>query len=59
FGLTFATLLTLVVTPSALMLRENVRAHRERRKAKVAPAPADADARRRGRPGRPVSEAAE
>jgi len=33
FGLTFATLLTLVVTPSALMLRENVAAFIRRRKS--------------------------
>ena len=45
FGLSFATLLTLVVTPSALMLRANVQAWRRRRKdrraaAKAAKAPA-------------------
>ncbi len=33
FGLSFATVLTLVVTPSALMLRCNVQAWRERRRA--------------------------
>jgi multidrug efflux pump len=55
FGLTFATLLTLVVTPSALMLRENLSAFRaRRRKAKHAPADARAE-----QAGRPVSEAAE
>ena len=36
FGLTFATILTLVVTPSALMLRENLAAWRRRRHAKPA-----------------------
>src|SRR3546814_2175292 len=42
FGLTFATLLTLVVTPSALMLKENLRAFRARRRqAKAAPADAE------------------
>jgi len=59
FGLTFATLLTLVVTPSALMLRENVSAFRARRRRAKQPATADADAGRRSKPGRPVSEAAE
>jgi multidrug efflux pump len=59
FGLTFATLLTLVVTPSALMLRENLRAYRAARRATAVPAPADAEAGRRGKPSRPVSEAAE
>jgi multidrug efflux pump len=60
FGLTFATLLTLVVTPSALMLRENVSAFRARRRqAKQSSAEADAGARQPGKPGRPVSEAAE
>lgn len=39
FGLMFATVLTLVVTPSALMVRDNLRAWRERRRsAKVQPA---------------------
>ncbi len=33
FGLTFATVLTLVVTPSALMMRENLAAWRRRRHA--------------------------
>ncbi len=33
FGLSFATVLTLVVTPSALMLRANVQAWRQRRRA--------------------------
>ena len=62
FGLTFATLLTLVVTPSALMLRENLRGFSlRRRKAAPAPAEADAAAKQRGKDkaGRPVSEAAE
>jgi multidrug efflux pump len=63
FGLTFATLLTLVVTPSALMLRENLRGFRQRRRdrraAKQADADADAKARGNGKPGRPISEAAE
>jgi multidrug efflux pump len=41
FGLAFATVLTLVVTPSALMLRENVRARRARKaRAKAGAAPA-------------------
>jgi multidrug efflux pump len=35
FGLTFATVLTLVVTPSALMLRENLAAWRRRRFGKA------------------------
>jgi multidrug efflux pump len=35
FGLTFATLLTLVVTPCLLMLPENARAWRERRRARA------------------------
>jgi multidrug efflux pump len=60
FGLTFATLLTLVVTPSALMLRENVRGWRTARRERRLPAKADADKQRpTGKPGRPVSEAAE
>jgi multidrug efflux pump len=60
FGLTFATLLTLVVTPSALMLRENVSAFRARRRqARQSSAEADAGAKQPGKPGRPVSEAAE
>jgi multidrug efflux pump len=37
FGLTFATVLTLVVTPCALMLRANVHAWRERRREKAEP----------------------
>jgi multidrug efflux pump len=48
FGLTFATLLTLVVTPCLLMLRENARAWREaRRERRFGPTPeaANADAR--------------
>ena len=32
FGLTFATVLTLIVTPCALMMRENVRSWREFRR---------------------------
>jgi multidrug efflux pump len=36
FGLSFATVLTLVVTPSALMLRENLAAWRRRRRG-IAP----------------------
>src|SRR5690606_12952055 len=59
FGLTFATLLTLVVTPSALMLRENLSAWWRRRRAKAAPTAAAGDDRRRDKAGRPVSEAAE
>ncbi len=52
FGLTFATVLTLIVTPCALMLRGNVRAWRERRRgvsSAEAPVP----------PQRPLAEAAE
>jgi multidrug efflux pump len=37
FGLTFATVLTLVVTPSALMLRENLVTWRRRRRGKSPP----------------------
>jgi multidrug efflux pump len=37
FGLTFATVLTLVVTPCALMLRANVHAWREHRREKAEP----------------------
>ncbi len=37
FGLVFATLLTLLFTPSALMLRENLRAWRRRRRARKRP----------------------
>jgi multidrug efflux pump len=37
FGLTFATVLTLVVTPSALMLRENLAAWRRRRRGTPPP----------------------
>ncbi len=40
FGLAFATVLTLIVTPSALMLRGNLAAWRERRREKKAAAPA-------------------
>lgn len=40
FGLTFATLLTLVVTPCLLMLQENVRAWRRRRAGGAAVEPA-------------------
>jgi multidrug efflux pump len=42
FGLTFATVLTLVVTPSALMLRENLAAWRRRRYGKAPPPSATA-----------------
>jgi multidrug efflux pump len=48
FGLTFATMLTLVVTPCLLMLRENFRAWRERRRASAAPEAANAPAERLG-----------
>jgi multidrug efflux pump len=41
FGLTFATMLTLVVTPCLLMLQENFRTWRERRRAQGARAPLD------------------
>ncbi len=34
FGLAFATILTLIVTPCALMVRENVGAWRQTRKAR-------------------------
>ncbi len=43
-GLTFATVLTLIITPSALMLRENAAAWRDRRRAVSgdhAPSPAE------------------
>jgi multidrug efflux pump len=43
-GLTFATVLTLIITPSALMLRENLTAWRQRRRATsggAAPSPAE------------------
>jgi multidrug efflux pump len=44
FGLGFASILTLVVTPCALMVRENVKAWRlDRRARKAAPAPAPAE----------------
>ncbi|WP_340118662.1 efflux RND transporter permease subunit [Pelagibius sp. 7325] len=63
FGLTFATLLTLVVTPSALMVRANLSAWRARRRDRGAAkrTDADADAKTRGndKAGRPISEAAE
>ena len=39
FGLGFATVLTLVVTPAALMLRANARRWRERRLRRAAPSP--------------------
>ena len=63
FGLTFATLLTLVVTPSALMLRENIGrfARRPSRHAKIPPtvaAPSSNQADEK-KTGRPVPEAAE
>ena len=44
FGLAFATLLTLVVTPSALMLRANVRGWIDRRRARRIEAEASAQA---------------
>ena len=50
FGLAFATLLTLVVTPCALMVRENVRARAARRPASASRAPR----RRRWRRALPV-----
>jgi multidrug efflux pump len=43
-GLTFATVLTLIITPSALMLRENMAAWRQRQhetSAAAAPSPAE------------------
>ncbi|TFG88381.1 MAG: hypothetical protein E4H18_02315, partial [Hyphomicrobiales bacterium] len=40
FGLTFATVLTLVVTPSALMLQANVHAWRGKRRARGSAPPA-------------------
>jgi multidrug efflux pump len=41
FGLAFATVLTLIVTPSALMMRANFQAWRQGRRARRAvPAPA-------------------
>jgi multidrug efflux pump len=43
FGLTFATVLTLVVTPSALMIRENLTAWRRRRRHAISPLPAAAE----------------
>ncbi len=42
FGLSFATVLTLLVTPSALMIRGNVRGWLERRRAGVSGAPSTA-----------------
>ena len=39
FGLAFATVLTLIVTPSALMLRANLAAWRERRRARKSAPP--------------------
>jgi multidrug efflux pump len=57
FGLTFATILTLIVTPSALMARENVRAWRARRRARR-----DGGQRTgqdQGWPEPPIAEAAE
>lgn len=52
FGLTFATVLTLIVTPSALMLRANVADWRARRRARKAGAPAAED--RRAQPLAPL-----
>jgi multidrug efflux pump len=44
FGLTFATILTLVVTPCALLARENARVWWRRRRARrLAPAPQPAE----------------
>ena len=43
FGLTFATMLTLVVTPCLIMLQENARTWRERRRVRRAAAPAPAN----------------
>jgi len=57
FGLTFATLLTLVVTPSALMLRENVAAWRRRRKESKQGEKEDKPAT--GKDGRQMPQAAE
>lgn len=50
FGLTFATILTLIVTPCALMLRANLAAWRDRRRQSGSPPTAT------GRPARPASE---
>jgi multidrug efflux pump len=41
FGLTFATILTLIVTPSALMVRANLAAWRDRRRARRGPPAAE------------------
>ena len=57
FGLTFATVLTLIVTPCALMIRANVAAWRDRRRAKTGPAPVQEDRASRAKPSMP--EAAE
>jgi multidrug efflux pump len=50
FGLTFATILTLIVTPCALMLRANLAAWRDRRRHRGSPPTAT------GTPARPASE---
>jgi len=55
FGLTFATVLTLIVTPSALMLRANVAAWRDRRRD----VKRDPGARSSQSAQRPLPEAAE
>ena len=57
FGLTFATLLTLVVTPSALMLRENVARFRRGRKARADQKAESMEKDRKN--GRRIAEAAE
>jgi len=58
FGLAFATILTLVVTPSALMLRANVRGWLDRRRARRRQM--RADKAKKGKPVvEPVREAAE
>jgi multidrug efflux pump len=60
FGLTFATLLTLLVTPSALMVRENLKQFSRRwlsRKPQPETAAAESDRDQKGR-GK-VQEAAE
>jgi multidrug efflux pump len=48
FGLAFATMLTLIVTPCALMARANVKAWRQRRRDRR-------DAKRAAKPGGPVA----
>ncbi len=58
FGLAFATVLTLVVTPSALMLRANVRARLDRRRRRRRELRAERAARLKAA-APPVQEAAE